>query len=227
MSLEFALKKIGDVYTYKNFLVFFGGKKADLPTLQAQLSTHSLSGLKQTHSDILHTTQLDKVLEGDAHWTSNSKIIPYIKTADCMPVMIASPKKNIALAIHAGWRGIENHIVQKSLKQLDLLSDPELRLWIGPHIQQEDFEVDEDVARLILKAYRFPLEAIESQVFYFKKSSKYHLNLVELLTFSLEEMGLEKKQIIVSSVSTRQSENHYSYRRQERGVSNYSFIALI
>jgi copper oxidase (laccase) domain-containing protein len=57
--------------------------------------------------------------------------------------------KDIVLAAHAGWRGLAGDILLQSLdllkKKLGSLAD--VQAFIGPYIQQDDFEVGEDVAQ--------------------------------------------------------------------------------
>jgi polyphenol oxidase len=165
--------------------------------------------------------------EGDAQWSQEDNQLLLIKTADCMPVLIASPQTGISLAIHAGWRGVAQQIIEKSIKELKLQHDPDLAIWIGPHIQMENFEVDGDVAKQILNVYGLSLDAPLNPLLAIKKGTKFYIDLAKLVETHLINMGILKKNIFISSKDTRASEEYYSYRRGERGVSNYSFITKI
>jgi polyphenol oxidase len=218
------LGPLGDFFIYKNFQIFFGNKKADTSVIEFHFPEHEQHLLRQTHSDILLESQSGPLREGDAHWSQDKNRLLLIKTADCMPVLIASPKQGIALAIHAGWRGVAQQIIEKSIRNLKLQQDPDLAIWIGPHIQMENFEVDGDVAKQILNAYGISLDSALDPLIVIKKGPKFYIDLAKLVETSLIKMGILKKNIFISPKDTRASDEYYSYRRGERGVSNYSFI---
>ena len=74
-----------------------------------------------------------------------------IRTADCVPILIADPTTGAVAAIHAGWRGVVSGIVPNAL---DLLGRDREK-WIaaiGPSICGDCFEVGADVAEKIIGA---------------------------------------------------------------------------
>ena len=131
-------------FTFKNseVLVFFGKAYGDLEKVKSHFSTFEFYGVRQTHSDLIVQAS-SNFYQADAHWTSQSLKALFILTADCIPLFIYNRKMHIIAAIHAGWRGIENHIVLKSLKKImTTTSQPEdFEIWIGPHILKNSFEV--------------------------------------------------------------------------------------
>ncbi|MCC7345169.1 MAG: peptidoglycan editing factor PgeF [Deltaproteobacteria bacterium] len=71
-----------------------------------------------------------------------------VRTADCVPVFIAHPKRVIAV-VHAGWRGTVAGILEKTLLRMRESFDLDLSeaaLAVGPAIGPECYEVGEDVA---------------------------------------------------------------------------------
>ncbi len=76
--------------------------------------------LNQTHSNKVFSIKKipKKKPIGDALITSKSKYALGILTADCAPVFIFDPKKNIISAIHAGWKGAYKKIIYKSIDEL-------------------------------------------------------------------------------------------------------------
>lgn len=69
-----------------------------------------------------------------------------IKTADCLPVLLATTDGRWTAAIHAGWRGFAKGIILKAL-QVARADQPEkdLVVMIGPSISRERFEVGPEV----------------------------------------------------------------------------------
>ncbi len=96
------------------------------------------SHVTQTHSSIVIDAK-DAPQEADGIFTSENKTLA-IKTADCLPVAIKG-SYGVAL-IHAGWRGLANHILlQEEVKALN----PQ-EFFIGPSIHACCFEVTEEFA---------------------------------------------------------------------------------
>ena len=111
--------------------------------------------LKQTHGVLTHC--VDNIIatdsEGDGVY-SYAKNICAIKTADCVPVLVASRKRNFYAAIHAGWRGICSEIIPIFLQKISNSEKDDLIFAIGPCISWNHFEVGpEVVAEFLQKNY--------------------------------------------------------------------------
>lgn len=78
-----------------------------------------------------------------------------VRTADCVPLLLADPESRYVAAVHAGWRGVCADVVGNAVRALcELGSAPAARL-IGavfPHIRSCCFEVGEDVAQQLTAA---------------------------------------------------------------------------
>lgn len=75
-----------------------------------------------------------------------------IRTADCVPVLIADPESRAVAAAHAGWRGIVAGVIPAAIQALAEASggDPSSFIAaIGPHIRADAFEVGDEVAQEI------------------------------------------------------------------------------
>ncbi|NTU35658.1 peptidoglycan editing factor PgeF, partial [Vibrio diabolicus] len=104
---------------------------------------HAPIWLNQTHSTVVAqanepTTQ---VLDADGVFTSSSHVVCSAMTADCLPVLLTNTQGTQVAAVHAGWRGLANGIVENALA----LFSGEVIAWLGPAIGPEAFEVGEDV----------------------------------------------------------------------------------
>ena len=107
--------------------------------------------LKQIHSDIAWVVRECSgcIGEGDALITAQPGLLLTIRTADCIPVLIADPVRRVVAAIHAGWRGSAAGIAGKTVKKMveSFSSDPaDLIAAIGPGIGLCCFEVGPEVA---------------------------------------------------------------------------------
>lgn len=91
--------------------------------------------------------------EADALFTSDRGVALVIRTADCLPLffelreMGGAGRVRIGV-IHAGWRGMDARIIEKTLRRAAWSDAAELELACatGPCISGESYEVDADVA---------------------------------------------------------------------------------
>src|SRR5512139_3860133 len=74
--------------------------------------------MRQLHSDVIH--RLDEApserLEGDALITDVPGLLPVIRTADCLPVLLVDEANRAVAAVHCGWRGTEKRILEKAVR---------------------------------------------------------------------------------------------------------------
>src|SRR5579872_2627201 len=80
--------------------------------------------LQQIHSDLIHIfkkkPKAGKPLSGDGFITNVPGVMLAIQTADCIPVLLADPKRKVVAAFHAGWRGTVKRIVEKGVGRMCL-----------------------------------------------------------------------------------------------------------
>jgi hypothetical protein len=94
--------------------------------------------------------------ECDGLRTTRTDVLLTVRTADCLPVVLASPGEGIAV-VHAGWRGLAGGIVEAALATFRRAGD--LAAVFGPAIGPCCFEVGPEVAD------RFPGSTIRSGAF--------------------------------------------------------------
>jgi polyphenol oxidase len=91
--------------------------------------------------------------EGDALVSSRADVACGVRTADCIPVLLADPLTGRVGAVHAGWRGLVAEVIRATVQRL--VGDGETTRCvaaIGPHIEADAFEVSEDVASALKNA---------------------------------------------------------------------------
>jgi copper oxidase (laccase) domain-containing protein len=81
-----------------------------------------LHTLKQVHGDrIVMITQLSSPAErpeADGFLSAEPGNLLGIATADCVPVLMVDPRKGVAAALHAGWRGTLKGIAPRAIELL-------------------------------------------------------------------------------------------------------------
>lgn len=84
--------------------------------------------------------------EADALVTARPGLPIGIVTADCVPILAATPSGHAA-AIHAGWRGLAAGVIERGIEALGRLGADldDIVAVIGPHICPRHYEVDAQV----------------------------------------------------------------------------------
>jgi polyphenol oxidase len=220
--------KIGHSLQTQDTLFFFGNATATIETITAEFPRFRFKQIRQTHSTILlcarelpdlSTFKNDPLLpEGDALWTEEKECGLLIKTADCIPLLIRNRPTGEILAIHAGWRGIASGIIGQTLRGLgwqDLAC-----LW-GPHIQQDSFEVDADVANELRKS----VDVAPSDSFISRNRKSY----VNLLSLGQTQIAmLANATHLCCDIDTFTDSDYHSFRRdREQAGRNLSFVVRL
>ena len=159
----------------------------------------------------LPTEEIQQKLDGiDALMTNEVGVCIGVSTADCIPVLLYDPIQRASCAIHAGWRGTVQRIVEKAVARMTEAfgSDPKnLIAQIGPGIHLESFEVGDEVYQTFEKE-GFPMELIS------KKYEKWHIDLPECNRLQLVAAGIPETHIAISPVCTfQQSDTFFSARK--------------
>lgn len=118
----------------------------------------------QTHGDKVLTINRDflgldlskatELLYGtDATITAEKEVFLCVTTADCVPLILYDPKKEVIAAVHAGWRGTVQRIVEKTVSEMERQfgsSPSDLMAGIGPAICLSHYEIGEEVVQRFL-----------------------------------------------------------------------------
>ena len=146
----------------------------------------------------------------DALMTDVAGVCIGVSTADCIPVLLFDPVHRAVCAIHAGWRGTVQRIVEKAVAKMTAVygtHPADLVAQIGPGIHLDSFEVGDEVYDAFARE-GFRMELIS------KKYEKWHIDLPECNRQQLLSVGIPASQIAVSPVCTfQQSDRFFSARR--------------
>ncbi len=237
--IEFSRTEFGWSAQRDGVTMLFGDKSANLSVLARMYPETSFSFLSQTHSDkALHVkvfggspfTVIYKATDwpvADAHWTQTRGIALCVRTADCLPILIQTDKA--IAAIHAGWRGLEAELIQKTLAQMakNGINISTACAVIGPHINRSHFEVGRDVAeRLnsVFRKLRYNPEPISSV---HEDPEKRYVDMAILAKAQLIQSGVDEYSIWGVQQDTFAESALHSFRRDgERSGRQISFICL-
>lgn len=161
--------------------------------------------LEQTHSTLCVTPEIDSNRKADAAVTRSKNHPLVIMTADCLPITLCSKQGDEIGAIHAGWRGLFNGIVENTLETMKTRPS-DILAWIGPAICQKCYEVGDEVYLSFTKKYP------ESQRAFKPSQAKWLANLSQIAEIILNSRGINA--VYQSNLCTFELEKQfYSYRR--------------
>lgn len=229
-----------------NITVLMGGVGAQLQDLAKAYPQYQLMRLKQIHSDTVVESVVqseDYQIQADSHFTKETNLALCVITADCVPIFFYEPEIGLISGVHAGWRGVAARIIPKTIRKLiDQGANPrKMTAIIGPHIQKQSFEVENDVRDQILASIASlngsdpNLSRADSNLYndiisvsayaevVSEKKSLVDLNLI--VKTQLQQEGIESESVFDLHIDTVQNPLFHSYRRdKEKSGRQISFI---
>ncbi len=181
-------------------------------TLVIPRQTHGTEVRVIENDTMLCEEESKALLEGvDALMTDVPHHCLCISTADCVPVLLYDPVHQAIAAIHAGWRGTVNRIVECVLTQMKSRYRSEgkdIIACIGPSISPEAFEVGDEVYEAFRQA-GFDMGRIAHC------QEKWHIDLWEANRLQLLVHGVQAENIEVCGICTySHNDDFFSARRQ-------------
>ncbi len=197
-----------------------------------QLTNNSIKNihwLNQVHGDTL--LDIDNLSENqpcqyqyqlqnaDALTTKQQGQALAIMTADCVPIMLHCQKTGRIIGIHAGWQGLANGIVSKSLQQYQQKNKVEKwQAWIGACISLDNYEVSQEVLQKIVKGTLGHFAFDKDELI--KKISKPHhdkqktwINLPMLAQLQLAKLDVQLMTGAGDIACSYADKNYYSHRQ--------------
>ena len=194
--------------------------------LQAELSLEQQPlWLDQCHgTDIVLVEESLGVPRADASQTRQANRACVVMTADCLPVLFCNHQGTQVAAVHAGWRGLCNGILRKTVAQFDR---PESVIaYLGPAIGPKVYEVGAELLPAFVKNSQDAVQVAAIQVAFVPlQSGKFLANLYALARAELASCGVNA--VYGGEFCTfSEPERFYSYRRAPKTGRTASLIWL-
>ena len=198
-----------------------------------------LAEVRQIHSAIIHRVEAASAhaSAGDGMVTSAPGLLLAIKTADCVPVLVADVKRRVVGAFHAGWRGTVARVVEKGVGEMrrQFRSEPrDLRAAIGPCVRKCCYAVGSEVRAEFESQFAYAGELFEevfdSNAIHIKYPMLFlnqrapghgdlgpenHLDLVAANQLQLEAAGVQPEHIsVVEGCTSCDTQRFFSHRAE-------------
>lgn len=132
-----------------------------------------------------------------------------IRTADCVPVLLACRDTGWVAACHSGWQGCVVGAATAAVRALKAQGAQNLIAAIGPHISLASFEVSGDVAAQLVAASPTPHIVDHSR-------TKPHIDLRKMVRAQLMQSGLAADSIDdVLGCTYAEPARFFSFRRDQ------------
>ncbi|NLP42226.1 MAG: peptidoglycan editing factor PgeF [Veillonellaceae bacterium] len=183
---------------------------------------------QQTHGDNIaivshvdmgkgHASYDQSIEDTDALITNIPNIPLMLFYADCVPVLIVDPIRNVVAVCHAGWKGTVAKIAQKTILKMasqfqTIPSD--CLVGIGPSIGACCYEVDQNVIIKLMQNFKSWKQLV-------KQTSETHwkLDLWMANKIQLEEIGVKSPNIVISGMCTSCNTSLFYSHRAEHGLT--------
>lgn len=177
--------------------------------------------VSQTHSTIVHdVSQMEATCEADATFTTEINQVCAILTADCLPILLTNQQGSFVAAIHAGWRGLLNGILENTLKASPFLDHTTIA-WLAPAISQKAFEVGPEVKEAFLDSNA----SYESFFISSARANHFFADLYGIARQKLEKFGIPKHQVFGGEYCTYTDSTHfYSHRRDGKDAGRQATL---
>jgi len=200
-------------------------RKRSLKALE--LEFNSVFDVWQVHGDKVVVADSPRPIDqphqkADAILTKNQEITLLMLFADCVPIFLVDPIRQVFSIAHAGWKGTLNNVAGKAAKRMikEFHSSPEqVEAYIGPCICQDHYQVGQEVVEALDE--KMPNARVLDS-----RESGYYLDLPKANQINLQKMGVKK--IFSSGICTScNNADWFSHRAENGKTGRYAAILAV
>lgn len=189
---------------------------------------NKLVHMRQIHSDKIVIVDpaihdFDHPPECDALITNEPALPLMVMTADCTPVLLFDPVKNVIAVAHAGRAGAVKEIVPKTIQKMckkfgSIIDD--ILVTLGPSIGGCCYEVGKKIGKEVLDSdYAFAV---------LQKDGSYFLEVNAIIHRQLEGIGIPKRHIDdVNICNACENETYFSYRADQQKTGRIAGVLML
>lgn len=165
--------------------------------------------------------QPDRFTEGDALISTMPGTFVGVRTADCLPVLLADPQSGMVAAVHCGWRGLALGIAGEAVRIISFLSgnpSSEFLAALGPAIGPCCYEVGLEVMEALALLPGF-------QSAFLKREERLFMDLAASARAQLRAAGIpEENMDVMEDCTSCGKERFFSHRARRDEGRMISFV---
>ena len=178
--------------------------------------------MHQVHGNKVRVVKAGETSEGfchteefDAQITECRGVVLTAMHADCVPLLFYDMRNKAIGAVHSGWRSTVDGVAVETVKAMQQEFNTKLtalKIWIGPAICKEHFEVREDVREEFAKKIPWALKYFSP-----KEDGTYTADLKGIIKENLTNMGISGDNIKDIGLCTYCNEGLFYSHRRDKG----------
>lgn len=181
------------------------GRKLQAPVVGEQVHGTTAQRVGELHAGT-RWEQGEKALAATDALVTGSRRLPLVTlVADCVPLALVDPVRQVGGVVHAGWRGLSAGVLESALDTLRSTwgtAPSDLIAWIGPCIGSCCYEVGNEVAE------QFPHDLAPGE------AGRSHLDLRRATRKRLASAGLNSENVTGLELCTAcNTDLFFSHRR--------------
>ena len=160
--------------------------------------------------------------KADILLTDNPQVTLFMRFADCTPILLYDPQKQVIGIVHSGWLGTvrsATHAAIEAMQERYTSNPTDILAAIGPSIGPDHYEIVEDVIVQVRNTFGADAESLLEE-----HGESIHFNLWGANRVLLEKAGV--KQIEIAEICTACHTDDWFSHRGEKGRTG-RFGALI
>jgi len=156
--------------------------------------------------------------------TDNPAVSLFMRFADCTPVLLYDPRKQVIGLVHAGWMGTVKRAAGQAVKALQAAygSKPaDILAAIGPAIGPDHYEVGPDVLEQVRYSFGADSAGLIREV-----DGRPHFDLWAANKLTLHQAGVE--QVEVAGLCTAcHTDDWFSHRAQKGKTGRFGVLMAL
>jgi len=186
------------------------GEPLEALTVADQVHGARVAVIDRSHRGRGARNPADAVDRADALVTATPGIVLAVLLADCVPVALVDPVRDVVAVAHAGWRGTVAHVTARTVATMveRFGCDPaDILAGIGPSIGPVNYEVGPEVVAAVRDAFPDTPDLVR------RHDRRATFDLWAANADDLRRCGLPEQNIEVAGIDTRTaSDRYYSHR---------------
>ena len=179
----------------------------------SQAHTDNVIYIDESNMDEFSYPKLNEY-EVDGYITDSVNLATLVTTADCNPIVIYDPVKNVVANVHSGWKGTVKRIYLVALNKLKEqfgTNAKDVIVCVGPAVKHCCFSSEEES----FKANFTSIWTDEEKYIYYEKENpkRFHIDLKYVITKDFVKEGVKETNIHFADICTCcNNEDFYSFR---------------
>lgn len=166
--------------------------------------------------------EAEEAIPADGLITKEKNLYLFLLIADCLPIIMYDPKKEVVEIIHAGWKSTKARIALKAINKFKSEFNCEVQniyVAIGPAIHKESYKF-KDPAQRQLEDWKPYLKDLPN--------GETAIDLIGYNVKQLKDAGVLPENIFVSDIDIAKSNNYFShYRDSQRNPDGEGRFACV